>query len=270
MIDTNLIITKATDLVLTYTPKVVLAIVTLFAGLWIISILIHLVEKGMKHGKVEISLRKFFKSLIKILLKIMLLISVIAMLGINTTSFVAVLAAAGFAIGMALQGSLGNFAGGILILFFKPFKVGDYIDAQGHQGVVDAIQILNTTLKTTDNKVVVIPNGALSNGSMVNYTKEKTRRVDMVFGIGYDDDIKKAKTVLETIVKSDKRILKDPIHQIVVGNLGESSVDFKVRVWTKTEDYWDVYFDMQETVKLTFDKNRISIPYPQRDIHMKK
>ncbi len=270
MIDTSLIISKATDLVLEYTPKVVLAIVTLIIGLWVIAVIGKMTDKAMKHGKVEISLRKFFKSLIKISLKIMLIVSVIAMLGINTTSFVAALAAVGFAVGMALQGSLSNFAGGILILFFKPFKIGDFIEAQGHTGVVDSIQILNTVLKTPDNKTIIIPNGILSNGSITNFTKEKTRRVDMVFGIGYDDDIKKAKTVLEKIVKSDKRVLKDPGYQVVVANLGESSVDFKVRVWTKTEDYWGVYFDMQETVKLTFDKNKISIPYPQTDVHLKK
>jgi len=270
MIDLNTIITNVTNIAIQYIPKLAMAIVTLIIGLWIISILVKVSDRAMKHGKVEVSLRKFFKSLIKISLKIMLLISVIAMLGINTSSFVAVLAAAGFAVGMALQGSLGNFAGGILILFFKPFKVDDFIEAQGHSGTVDAIRILNTTLKTTDNKIIVIPNGALSNGSITNFTAEKIRRVDMVFGVGYDDDIKKVKTILEKIVKSDKRILKDPSYQIVVGELADSSVNFKVRVWTKTENYWDVYFDMQETVKLTFDKNKISIPYPQTDIHLKK
>jgi small conductance mechanosensitive channel len=270
MIDTDLIMAKANDLILTYTPKIILAIITLIVGLWIIAFVGKMAEKAMKHAKVEISLLKFFKSLIKISLKVMLIISVVSMLGINTSSFIAALAAVGFAIGMALQGSLSNFAGGILILFFKPFKVNDVIEAQGFIGKVYSIQILNTVLKTGDNKTVVIPNGVLSNGSVVNYTKEKTRRVDMVFGIGYDDDIKKAKTVLEKIVKSDKRILKDPAHQIVVAELADSSVNFKVRVWAKTEDYWGVFFDMQETVKLTFDKNNISIPYPQRDVHMKK
>lgn len=270
MIDPNLIMEKAKDLILTYTPKVVLAIVTLILGLWLIAFIGRIIDKAMKHAKIEVSLRKFFKSLLKVSLKLLLIVSVIGMLGVDTASFIAALAAVGFAIGMALQGSLSNFAGGILILFFKPFKVDDFIEAQGHIGKVDSIQILNTILKTPDNKTVIIPNGILSNGTITNFTKEQTRRIDMVFGISYDDDIKKAKTILEKIVKSDKRILKDPNYQIVVAELADSSVNFKVRVWAKTEDYWNVFFDMQETVKLTFDKNRITIPYPQRDVHMKK
>ena len=190
------------------------------------------------------------------------------MLGIETTSFVAILGAAGLAVGLALQGGLANFAGGVLILIFKPFKVGDFIDAQGHAGVVSEITVFTTVLKTPDNKTIIIPNGALSNGSMVNYSTEEKRRVDMVFGIGYGDDIAKAKQVLKRIVDEDERVLKDPAPQIVVAELADSSVNFNFRVWCTGSDYWSIYFDMNEKVKLEFDKEGVSIPFPQRDVHL--
>jgi small conductance mechanosensitive channel len=190
------------------------------------------------------------------------------MVGIATTSFVAILGAAGLAIGLALQGSLANFAGGVLILLFKPFKVGDYIEAQGYSGTVNEIQIFNTILKSLDNKTIIIPNGNLSNDCITNYSTEPLRRVDFVFGIGYEDDIKKAKEVLLTIIKSDSRVLKEPEPFVSIGELGDSSVNFTVRVWCNKEAYWDVYFDMFEKVKLEFDKQGISIPFPQRDVHL--
>jgi small conductance mechanosensitive channel len=192
------------------------------------------------------------------------------MIGVETTSFVAILAAAGFAIGLALQGSLGNFAGGVLILLFKPFKVGDFIEAQGETGSVKKIQIFNTILTTGDNKTIIIPNGPLSNGNITNYSTQDTRRVDMVFGIGYDDDIKKAKTILEKMIKSEKRAIRLEDSLVAVGELADSSVNFKVRVWVNSGDYWGVYHDFHENVKLTFDKEGISIPYPQMDIHQYK
>ena len=190
------------------------------------------------------------------------------MVGIETTSFVAILGAAGLAVGLALQGSLANFAGGVLILMFKPFKVGDLIEAQGFIATVKEIQIFNTILKTADNRIVIIPNGSLSNGSMVNINQESTRRVDFVFGIGYEDDIDKAKSILNTLADNDSRVLKDPAKVIVLSELADSSVNFTVRLWAKTEDYWGVYFDMQEAVKKSFDQQGISIPYPQQDVHM--
>jgi small conductance mechanosensitive channel len=198
----------------------------------------------------------------------MLFIAVASMVGIQTTSFIAVLGAAGLAVGLALQGSLANFAGGVLILLFKPFKVGDVIEAQGHLGVVKQIQIFNTILTTGDNRIVIIPNGPLSNGSLVNINQEPTRRIDFSFGIGYGDDIDKAKSVLEGLVGAESRILKDPAHLIAVEALADSSVNIKVRVWVNTADYWGVFFGMTETVKKTFDKEGISIPFPQRDVHM--
>ena len=266
--------TEITDRIIagliSYAPKVLLALITLIIGLWIISIIGNIFGRFMKKKKVDESLRPFLISLASIALKILLIISVIGMLGVATTSFVAVLAAAGFAVGLALQGSLANFAGGVLILLFKPFKVGDYIDAQGHSGTVHSIEILATTLKTPDNKTIIIPNGSLSNNSIVNYSTEKNRRLDMTFSIGYADDMNKAQKILEDIVKKDKRILKEPAYQIVISNLNISSIDFAVRVWVDANDYWDLYFYMLKKVKEEFDKNKISIPYPQQDIHLYK
>ncbi len=253
-----------------FAPKIFMAIVILVIGLIIIRFVVSAIEKALKHSKIDISLRHFLESLVGILLKILLFIIVISHIGIQTTSFIAIFAAAGFAIGMALQGSLGNFAGGVMILFFKPFRVGDFIEAQGFSGSVNKIEIFNTILKTGDNKTIIIPNGKLSNDSIVNYSVEKNRRVDMVFGIGYDDDIKKAKQILETILKSDKRVLENDGNLVAIGTLNASSVDFKVRAWVKSGDYWGVYHDLNEKVKTEFDKNKISIPFPQMDINLKK
>jgi small conductance mechanosensitive channel len=263
-------LSKAIELVMEYGPKLILAIVVLIIGMWIIKGIKKLITKAMDKGKVDVSLQRFLISLIIITFKVLLLISVASMVGIATTSFVAILGAATFAVGLALQGSLSNFAGGVLILLLKPFKVGDVIEAQGFVGKVDAIQIFNTTVKTFDNKMIYIPNGSLSNGNITNYSQEPIRRVDMTFGIGYGDDIKKAKDVLAKIVAADSRILKDPAPLIAVSNLGDSSVDFAVKVWCDTAEYWNVFFSMQENVKITFDKEGISIPFPQTDVHFFK
>ena len=264
----NIYLEKLITLAVEYGPKLLLAIIVLFAGLWIIKLLLKGINKTMERSGLELSLRKFLGSFSGILLKVLLFISVASMIGIATTSFVAIIGAAGLAVGLALQGGLGNFAGGVIILIFKPFKVGDFIDAQGHMGSVKEITIFTTILKTPDNKTVIIPNGALSNGTMVNFSTEPTRRVDMVFGIGYTDSIEKAKTILTHIVESETRVHKEPASQIVVGELGDSSVNFYVRVWCDAKDYWGLYFDLQEKVKLTFDKEGISIPFPQRDVHV--
>jgi len=261
---------KAIGLVMEYGPKLILAILVLIIGLWIIKGIKKLVNKAMVKGKVEISLQRFLISLIAVGLKVLLLISVASMVGIATTSFIAMLGAATFAVGMALQGSLSNFAGGVLILLLKPFKVGDAIEAQGFVGKVHEIQIFNTLVKTFDNKMIYIPNGSLSNGNITNYSQEPIRRVDMTFGISYGDDIKKAKDILTKLVNADTRILKDPAPLIAVSNLGDSSVDFAVKVWCDTAEYWNIYFDMLENVKLTFDQENISIPFPQTDVHLFK
>lgn len=254
-------------LCLTYAPKLLLAIATLIIGLWIINRFVGGVNKRLE-GRFDPTLQKFVFSLSSIGLKALLLISVASMVGIETTSFIAVLGAAGLAVGLALQGSLANFAGGVLILAFKPFKVGDVIEAGGYVGTVKEIQIFNTILNTPDNRRVIIPNGNLSNNSMINISAEETRRVDMVFGIGYGDDIKKAKDVLHRLTSEDSRIFKDPAPTIALSELADSSVNFVCRVWVNKADYWGVYFDMHEKVKLTFDAEGISIPFPQRDVHI--
>ena len=259
---------QAMNYVIEYGPNLLLAILTLFIGLWIIRMLGKGFGKAMEKADLEISLRKFLLSLISILLKVLLVISVVSMLGVEMTSFIAILGAAGLAVGLALQGSLANFAGGVLLLLFKPIKVGDFIDAQGHMGTVHAIQVFNTILKTPDNKTIFVPNGILSNGSITNFSTEENRRVDFTFGIGYNDDIQKAKGILTDLVKQDSRILADPEPVVVVSALADSSVNFTVRVWAKSSDYWGVFFEMQEKVKLTFDAQGVSIPFPQRDVHV--
>ena len=251
-----------------YGPQLLMAIVVLIIGMWIVNRVVRLTSKGMEKASVEPTLARFLGSLVSVGLKALLLISVASMIGIETTSFIAILGAAGLAIGLALQGSLGNFAGGVLVLLFKPFKVGDFIDAQGVAGTVSEIQIFNTIIKTPDNKVIIVPNGAVSNGVITNFSKEATRRVDFVFGIGYGDDIKKAKEVIARLVDADERAMKDPAPTIVVSELADSSVNISCRVWVNASDYWGVFFDLTENVKLTFDAEGISIPFPQQDVHM--
>jgi len=249
----------AFQLIMTYLPKLLLAIFTLIVGLWVIKILGKALIKSLDRSQVELSLKRFLASFVSVTLKILLFISIASMVGIQVTSFIAIIGAAGLAVGLALQGSLANFAGGVLILLFKPFKVGDFIDALGYAGTVKDIQIFNTILKTEDNKTIIIPNGNLSNSSITNYSVEDKRRLDMTFGIGYDDDLKKAKEILTNLIESDERILEDPAPLIAISKLAGSSVNFVVRVWVKSSDYWGVYFDMQEKVKVSFDEQGLSI-----------
>jgi small conductance mechanosensitive channel len=257
-----------TELALQYGPPLLLALVVLVVGLWVINRVVRLTRTGMEKANTEPTLAQFLANLVSVGLKALLLISVASMVGIETTSFIAILGAAGLAVGLALQGSLANFAGGVLVLLFKPFKVGDFIDAQGVMGTVAEIQIFNTVIKTGDNKRIIVPNGSISNGIITNFSAEETRRVDFVFGIGYDDDIAKAKGVLERLFTSDERVFSDPAPLIVVSSLGDSSVNITVRAWAKASDYWGVFFGMTELVKITFDQEGISIPYPQRDVHL--
>ena len=259
---------KAISLVMTYTPKLLLAILTLVVGLWLVNRFVNLLDHRI--GKKDPTLNKFLCGLISAVLKVMLLISVASMIGIETTSFIAVVGAAGLAIGLALQGSLANFAGGVLILIFKPFKVGDTIEAEGHLGSVAEIQILYTVINTFDNRRVVIPNGNLSNATLTNVSVYDKRRCDMTFGIGYDDDIDKAKKILQRLFEEDERSLTEPAPRICVGGLGDNSVDLMFRPWVGTDDLWPYYWDMQEKVKKAFDEEGISIPYPQRDVHLYK
>ncbi|MEZ5104337.1 MAG: mechanosensitive ion channel [Draconibacterium sp.] len=261
---------KIYDFVLFYGPKLIGAIITLIIGLWIIKVIQKTVRKTFEKREVDISLRGFLNSMIGVLLKVMLVISVVGMLGVEMTSFIAILGAAGLAVGMALSGTLQNFAGGVMILIFKPFKVGDFIDAQGHMGTVNEIQIFNTILKTPDNKTIIIPNGGLSTSSMTNFSTELQRRVDFVFGIAYGDDYDKAKQVLLKLINEDERILKTPEPFIALTELADSSVNIVVRVWAEASNYWGIYFDLQEKVYKTFDKEGLNIPFPQMDLHIQK
>lgn len=249
-------------------PRLLLALVVLVVGLWIINRVVAMFRKGMEAREVEPSLAGFVESLSSILFKALLLVSVASMVGIETTSFIAILGAAGLAVGLALQGSLANFAGGVLILVFKPYKVGDFIDAQGVAGTVKGIQIFNTIITTPDNKQVIVPNGAISNGIITNVSAEATRRVDFVFGIGYGDDIASARAEIASVIGAEDRVLDDPEPLVVVSELADSSVNFTVRVWVNAADYWGVFFDLTEAVKLRFDERGISIPFPQSDIHV--
>lgn len=257
---------QAIAMIMNYAPKVLLAIVTLVIGLWLINRFINVLDK--KLGARDPTLNKFVCGLIGVIFKVLLFISVASMIGIATTSFIAVIGAAGLAIGLALQGSLANFAGGVLILIFKPFKVGDTIEAQGFLGAVAEIQILYTVVNTFDNRRIVIPNGSLSNATLINVSIYSTRRCDMTFGIHYNDDIDKAKAIIKRLIEEDERTLTDPPPRIAVGSLGDNSVNLIVRPWVPTDDLWPYYWDMQEKVKKAFDAEGITIPFPQRDVHM--
>ncbi len=261
---------QAISLAIEYSPKLLMAIITLFVGFWLIKRVVNAVEKGLGLKQVDKPLIHFLGNFVNIGLKGLLVLSVASMIGIETTSFIAAFGAAGLAIGLALQGSLANFAGGVLILFFKPFRIGDLIEAQGHLGVVKEIQIFNTIIVSPDNKRIIIPNGAMSNGSIKNISAEGQLRVDLVVGVSYDADIKEAKTVLENILKADDRVLADPGFTVAVSELADSSVNFVVRPFVKVEHYWDVYFDVTEKAKIALDAANISIPFPQRDVHIFK
>ena len=268
--NTDEILEEISNIAIEYGPKLIGAILVWIIGSWIIKILLKSFTKVLNKQKTDDSLKPFLRSIVSVLLKIMLVISVLGMIGIQMTSFIAILGAAGLAVGMALSGTLQNFAGGVMILIFKPFKVGDIIEAQGHTGSVKEIQIFNTILKTPDNKTIIIPNGGLSNSSMVNYSTEELRRVDWTVGIGYGDDDDKARAVIQKMCDNDSRILKDPSVFIGVSELADSSVNFAVRAWVKAGDYWDVFFNINEDVYKTFDKEGLNIPYPQMDVHLHK
>ena len=251
-----------------YGLKVLVAIVIFVIGRFVIGIITGIVKRVMKKSKTDETLTKFFVSLIKTALLLILFIVVLNQLGIQTTSFIAIIGAIGLAIGFALQGSLANFASGVLLIAFRPFKAGDFVEAGGTLGVVEEISMFSTIMKTPDNKKIIVPNSNITGGNIVNYSAKDTRRVDLVFGIGYDDDIKKAKQILEKLLSEDERILKDPAPVVAVSELADSSVNFVVRPWVKSDDYWAVLWDLTEKVKLTFDAENISIPFPQQDVHM--
>ncbi|MFD2892565.1 mechanosensitive ion channel family protein [Flavobacterium chuncheonense] len=255
---------KGIELATDYGLRVIGAIAIYLIGSWFFKKLIIAAKKIMVKREVEESLQKFLLNLLNWSLKILLIIAILAKLGVETTSFAAILAAAGLAVGMALQGSLGNFAGGVLIMLFKPFKIGDLIEAQGETGVVKEIEIFTTKLIGLSNKEIILPNGSLSNGTIINYSTQGTRRVDLVFGVSYDTDIKHAKEVLTQVLTLNPKVLKDPAPSVNVLELADSSVNFAVRPWVKSEDYWEVYFGITENVKQALDAAGIEIPYPHQ------
>ena len=268
--NTEQILNQIIEITTEFGPKLIGAIVVWILGSWIIQGLTKGFGSILEKGNIDQSLKPFLKGIIGALLKVMLIISVLGMLGVEMTSFIALLGAVGLAVGMALSGTLQNFAGGVMLLIFKPFKVGDLIDAQGYLGSVSEIQIFNTILKTPDNKTIIIPNAGLSNAAMTNYSTEKRRRVDWTIGIGYGDDIVKAEEVIRELCKQDSRILKKPAVFIAVSELADSSVNLTVRAWVKAEDYWGVFFDMNKNVYQVFDQEGLNIPYPQMDVHVHK
>ena len=247
--------------------NIVLAVLIFIIGKKVVKVATGIAKKLMIKAKVDGLLVNFVGSILNAMLMLFVAIAALDQLGVDTTSFIALIGAAGLAIGLALQGSLQNLASGVMLIVFRPFTIGDFVEAGGATGVVEQIGIFSTTMRSGDNREIIVPNGAIFGGMITNVSARDTRRVDMVFGIGYGDDIKKAKELIQNILDNDSRVLKDPAPLIAVGELADSSVNFNVRPWCKTEDYWGVYFDTHENIKLTFDEQGISIPFPQMDVH---
>lgn len=250
--------------------KILIALAIYFIGRWLIKRLLKGLREIFDRRHIELSLRTFLLSLIRITLYIFLVLITVNVLGINTTSLIAIFASAGLAIGMALSGTLQNFAGGVMVLLLKPYQVGDYIEAQGQQGTVKEIQLFHTILNTVDNKRIIIPNGGISTGIVNNYSKEATRRVDWTFSIAYGDDYDAAKALLSDLLDKDDRVLKDPAYLVALNQLADSSVNIVVRAWTPTAEYWNLFFDMNEKVYKLFPQHGLHIPFPQLDVHLPK
>ncbi len=266
--DTSNIIPVLQEWAAIYGIKIVAALIIFVVGRWVAKALKNLTRKLMERAKVDPTLIPFVANLIYMLLITVVIIAALNKLGIQTTSLIAIIGAAGLAIGLALQGSLANFAAGILILIFRPFKVGDYIEGAGTAGTVEKIEIFTTHLKTPDNREIIIPNAKLTGDNIVNYTAKEIRRMDLVFGVSYGDDLKKVKEVLYRVLQEDDRVLKDPAPMVGVIDLADSSVNFAVRPWVRTAEYWTIFFDLKEAVKKRFDAEGISIPFPQSDVHL--
>jgi small conductance mechanosensitive channel len=259
---------KLQELVAFYGIKILAAVVILVVGRWVAKGLKKLLERALVRSKVDGTLVSFLGHMTYITLLVFIIIAALNQLGIQTTSFIAVLGAAGLAIGLALQGSLANFAAGVLMVIFRPFKVGDYIEGAGVAGIVEEIQIFTTQLKTPDNKKIIVPNAKMTGDNIVNYSANEIRRLDMVLGVSYDDDLDKVKTVLGDISTKEERILQEPAPTIGVLEFADSSVNFAFRPWVRTAEYWGVYFALTETIKKRFDQENITIPFPQRDVHL--
>lgn len=258
------------ELLLQYAVNLISAVLILFIGNIIVKIIANGVAKMLRKKDMDEAVVEFLHSLVRYLLFVIVLIAALGRLGVQTASVVAVIGAAGLAIGLALQGSLSNFAAGVLIVAFRPFKSGDYVEIGGVAGSVESIQIFQTILTTPDNKMVVVPNGAVIGSAITNYSRHETRRIDFVIGVSYNADLKKAKEVLTRVVEADPRVLKDPVPTVGVVALADSSVNFVVRPWVKTGDYWVVYFDLLQAIKEELDKEDIGIPFPQMDVHLNK
>jgi len=268
MQDMNKYVEMAQELATSYGLKVVAAILIFIIGKWLAGVLSRVVGRAMTRAKTDEMLVGFVSSLVYAALLAFVILAALSQLGIQTASFIAVLAAAGLAVGLALQGSLSNFAAGVMLIMFRPFKVGDFIEAAGTAGVVEEILIFSTKLRSPDNKQLYVPNGSIIAGIITNFSAKENRRVDLVFGCSYGDDIKKAKALLEEIIKSNPLVLADPAPVVAVLSLGDNSVNFAVRPWVNTPDYWDAHFQITEAVKQRFDEAGISIPFPQRDVHL--
>jgi small conductance mechanosensitive channel len=266
--DLSKLIAKVYELLTVYGLRVIAAIVIFVLGRWVALGVAKIIKRVLIKSKVDETLVSFVRNLCYVALLAFVVIAALNQLGIQTASLIAVLGAAGLAIGLALQGSLGNFAAGVLMVIFKPFKVGDYIEGAGTAGIVEHIEIFTTQLKTPDNKTVIVPNAKLTGDNITNFTVKGTRRVDFVFGIGYGDDIDKARGIIKEIIDQDERVMKEPEPTIVVSELADSSVNLTVRAWTSANDYWSFYFDTIEKVKKQFDAQEVSIPFPQRDVHL--
>ncbi len=250
--------------------NLIMALLIFFIGKWVANLMTKATRKILIKSKVDDILIDFLAGIVKTVLVLFVIVAALTQLGVETTSLIALIGAAGLAVGLALKDSLQNFASGVMLIMFRPFKAGDFIEAAGVAGVVEKIAVFATTMRTGDNKEVIIPNGSIYGGTITNYSARATRRVDMVFGIGYNDDIKKAKEVMAKVLASDERILKDPAPVIAVSELADSSVNFVVRPWVNSADYWGVYFDTHENMKLALDEAGISIPFPQMDVHLDK
>ena len=261
---------QISEMLISYAPKVVGAIITLIIGFWLAGVITRIARKAMQKRGMDNTIVPFLSSIINVGIKVLVLLSVAGMFGIETTSFVAIFGAMAFAIGMALQGSLGHFASGVMLLTFRPYAVGDLVDLGGNVGVVEEIQIFNTILMTPDNKRLIIPNGVVTGGVITNISGQGLIRVDMTFGIGYNDDIDKARSIMQGVIKTCPQVLKDKQVDIFVSELADSSVNFTVRPWANSAHYWDVFFYLNENIKKAFDKEGISIPYPQMDVHTHK
>ncbi len=256
--------------VVTFGKNVVIALVIFYVGRVVINVIVRGLRGMMQRQEVDKTLETFVCNLVRIVLLVVVIIAAIGALGVQTTSLIAIFGAAGLAVGLALQGSLSNFAAGVLIVLFRPYRVGDYIEAAGIAGTVEQVQILTTVLATPDNKQIIVPNSQVMNSVITNYSAKDKRRVDMVVGVSYSDDLDKVRAILEELVAADDRILDDPPHKIAVQALADSSVNFVVRPWVRTSDYWGVWFDLTEAIKKRFDKEGVSIPFPQQDVHLHK